>query len=449
MHLAFPPPIEVRARLQRLMKQLLRAETVLAVLVLVSLGLLLGGPRLLVTRLQIDPADGFETAVRSDQTAGGESFGEPEPTAPFEWRCHLLEGAAYPFCGYEILIDPARTGGLDLSNYHSLRVRLSYEGPTRTLRLFLRHFDSAYSRPDDPLSTKFNQIEFAAHAGEIDLQVSMRDFHVANWWMTAYEIAPQLGHPEFDNVVSIELQTGTVAALGEHRFKVHSIELVGQRISTERLYFGLVVAWLGLIVGWIVYRLVLLKQELSHRHRREVELLQINALLDARSRQLEEVARTDPLTGALNRHGLEEVIRAALSDGRGDNAPLSLILFDIDHFKRINDLHGHAAGDRVLSQMTRLVHANVRNSDRLARWGGEEFVLLCSHCDERQALGLAEKLRQLISDHCFEPALAVTASFGVATLRPGESLDQLFAAADAALYRAKRAGRDRVESEQP
>jgi GGDEF domain-containing protein len=96
-----------------------------------------------------------------------------------------------------------------------------------------------------------------------------------------------------------------------------------------------VLGWLSLIVGWIVHRLLGLKRELRLRRRREEELLQINALLDARGRQLETKAQTDPLTGALNRNGLEQGIREALSDRQG---PLSLILLDIDHFKRINDM---------------------------------------------------------------------------------------------------------------
>jgi diguanylate cyclase (GGDEF)-like protein len=151
------------------------------------------------------------------------------------------------------------------------------------------------------------------------------------------------------------------------------------------------------------------------------------------------------LTGALNRLGLEEGIRAALEDRRGTGAPLSLILLDLDHFKRINDLRGHAEGDRVLSALTRLVQNNTRETDRLARWGGEEFVLLCPNSGKHQALGLAEKLRELIAGHAFDVELPVTASFGVATLRADQTLEQLFADADAALYRAKHAGRNRVE----
>lgn len=422
------------------MKLLLRFESLLILLVLASLALLAVGPNLLRTRLLIQPGGGFDTAVRNDREIGGNSLVEPLADAGFSWRCELRSGTAYPFCGFEILLDPQRASGLDLSRYERLRLRLDYEGPARSLRLFLRNFDPRYSRAEDPLSTKFNQVEFSA--GEVELDVGLRDFYVANWWMSAYGIAPQLGHPQFDNVVSIELQTGTAPALGEHRFTLHAIEFEGQRIPTEQLYLGLVLGWLALIVGWIAHRLLGLKRELMLRRRREAELLQVNALLDARGRQLETRVQTDPLTGALNRNGLEQAIREALSDRAGR---LSLILLDIDHFKRINDSRGHSAGDRVLSALAQRVQERIRDSDRLARWGGEEFVLLCGGSDLRQAAGLAEKLRSLIESEPFESDLSVTASFGVASLQHGQTLDQLFNAADEALYRAKRGGRNRVE----
>jgi diguanylate cyclase (GGDEF)-like protein len=99
----------------------------------------------------------------------------------------------------------------------------------------------------------------------------------------------------------------------------------------------------------------------------------------------------------------------------------------------------------VLSALAQRVQERIRDSDRLARWGGEEFVLLCRGSDLRQAAGLAEKLRGLIEAEPFECDLTVTASFGVATLRPDQTLEQLFNAADEALYRAKRSGRNRVE----
>lgn len=428
-------------------KSLLRIEWLLITCLLLSIGLLIGGPSLLRTRIVLLPESGLETAVRTDEAAGGNSMGELDAQTPFAWRCELRDASPYPFCGVEILLDGERQAGLDLTRVERVRLHLDYEGPARSLRLFLRNFDARYSRVEDPLSTKFNQIEFSPSSLVDGLEVSLRDFYVANWWMSAYDIAPQLGHPQFDNVVSIELQTGTVPALGEHRFRLRSIELEGQRISSEQLYLGLVLAWLALIMGWVLHRLLELKRELSQRRQREAELLQVNAVLDARSRKLETRAQTDPLTGALNRRGLEQGIREALSESRSSEASLSLVLLDLDHFKRINDGHGHAMGDRVLSELSELVQRHIRDSDRLARWGGEEFVLLCRNCDARQALGLAEKLRELIEGHDFGAELKVTASFGVATLHPGQTLEQLFAAADAALYRAKHAGRNRVLAE--
>jgi len=118
---------------------------------------------------------------------------------------------------------------------------------------------------------------------------------------------------------------------------------------------------------------------------------------------------------------------------------------DIDHFKAVNDDFGHDAGDTVLRELTRLVMDNIRITDRLARWGGEEFIILSASSDINRARRVAERLRRKIEGHDF-PGLpwVVTGSFGVAQHKPGESVEQLLRRVDEALYRAKETGRNRV-----
>jgi diguanylate cyclase (GGDEF)-like protein len=123
---------------------------------------------------------------------------------------------------------------------------------------------------------------------------------------------------------------------------------------------------------------------------------------------------------------------------------LSLLLFDIDHFKTINDTHGHLAGDQVLVELTRRVRQHLRTGDLLARWGGEEFVVLLPHTRGEDALELAEKLRHLIAGEPFPAAGQVTSSFGVAEFRPHETSDLWLTRVDGALYAAKAGGRNRV-----
>ena len=117
---------------------------------------------------------------------------------------------------------------------------------------------------------------------------------------------------------------------------------------------------------------------------------------------------------------------------------------DIDHFKKINDEHGHTLGDNVLSTLSSIVKEHIRTNDIFARWGGEEFVLVCRDTRIEQASLIAEKTREIIANFSFAENIHVTASFGVATLNANETLEQLFNNADKALYEAKNQGRNKV-----
>ena len=166
--------------------------------------------------------------------------------------------------------------------------------------------------------------------------------------------------------------------------------------------------------------------------------------LQAANAELQRLATTDRLTGAWNRTHLEETLDAEMHRAERYRQPLSLLIFDIDHFKAINDTHGHLVGDEVLIELTRRIHAHLRTVDVLARWGGEEFVLLLPHCGTAEAQQVAEKLRALVADPPFPVAGQVTASFGLAQWQPQEPLDTWLKRADDALYAAKAAGRNRV-----
>src|SRR5690606_25292494 len=209
-------------------------------------------------------------------------------------------------------------------------------------------------------------------------------------------------------------------------------------------YLGIIIFWLIIILGYILYRSFQLSNQLKEQILRENELIEINHILDSRSRQLDIKSKTDHLTGVFNRQGLEDALQVALNERRENQNPLSLIMFDLDHFKLINDNHGHLVGDEVLTQVADLVQKHVRKNDVFARWGGEEFVLVCKDSTAKEAEFLAEKLRELISLHEFPHGLKVTASFGVADIKPEQTLDTLFRNADLALYRAKNGGRNRV-----
>lgn len=167
--------------------------------------------------------------------------------------------------------------------------------------------------------------------------------------------------------------------------------------------------------------------------------------LEERARSLDARATTDPLTGLYNRRKFDRSMATEILRAHRYGTPLSLILYDIDHFKTINDTGGHQAGDNVLIKLSRFVAARIRDSDVQARWGGEEFVILCPGSTGPMACQLAGNLRDAIRTLTFGSAGTVTCSFGVAQYVEGDTPESLLARADDALYRAKMNGRDRVE----
>ena len=168
--------------------------------------------------------------------------------------------------------------------------------------------------------------------------------------------------------------------------------------------------------------------------------------MEKKNQLLEGLAMHDELTGVYNRHSLERILCSEMERQDRYTEALSLIMMDIDHFKQVNDTWGHDAGDRVLSEMVRLIRESIRETDLLFRWGGEEFLILAPHTNLAGAAALAEKLRAEIADNPVDQVGKVTASFGAAERGFRESRDDWFRRVDGLLYQAKRHGRNRVES---
>jgi diguanylate cyclase (GGDEF)-like protein len=203
--------------------------------------------------------------------------------------------------------------------------------------------------------------------------------------------------------------------------------------------------FLGIVITLLVAIMTLLY--LLSRGRRIHDDLQL-----ARRLKLQELARdlgiqatTDPLTGLHNRLKLGPSLVGEIERVDRYNTPLSLVLFDIDHFKKINDTYGHVVGDQVLVQLSRFVPKLIRSMDLLARWGGEEFLILLPESDGPMALQVAEKLREAISNLAFDEVGSITCSFGVTQYATTETAAQFIARADGALYWAKADGRNRTK----
>ena len=162
--------------------------------------------------------------------------------------------------------------------------------------------------------------------------------------------------------------------------------------------------------------------------------------------ELDQLARTDELTGARNRRRFEETVETEMDRLRRYGQRLSLMILDVDHFKKINDLYGHSIGDQVLIDLSNTIRSSLRVSDSLTRWGGEEFIILCPNTTAETVSKLAERLRKEVSSIEFQKVGNITLSFGVAECGAEETWEQWLHRADEALYLAKSGGRDRVKT---
>ena len=165
------------------------------------------------------------------------------------------------------------------------------------------------------------------------------------------------------------------------------------------------------------------------------------------NKRIEELAELDELTGSFNRRTIMRMLDDEIDRAHHDKKPCSIVLIDLDWFKRINDTHGHPTGDEVLRTFAITVFANIRGIDKFGRYGGEEFLLTLPDMTDDGAARLADRLRAIIADldwSAFSPGMRVTISAGVATLKPNETADTFLARADSALYAAKARGRNRI-----
>jgi len=168
--------------------------------------------------------------------------------------------------------------------------------------------------------------------------------------------------------------------------------------------------------------------------------------LKKHNRELEILSTTDTLTGIYNRLKLDDVMLYEKNLFDRFNRPLSIILLDIDDFKKVNDKYGHKVGDEVLQDIAKIILKSKRKTDILGRWGGEEFLVICHETDLQGASELAEKFRKAVYSYSFSNAQKLSASFGVAEFENAESIEKVFIKADTGLYMAKKSGKNRVES---
>jgi diguanylate cyclase (GGDEF)-like protein len=389
------------------------------------------------------PAENLYYFVYADDMFGGASYAERVDPYAIHLRCMLLptDTDLEPFCGFHVYLDRTKNPpAVDLSGYNKVYVDLEYSGNNRKLRVYIRDFEQGYSDPKDPIETaKYMSTYVLAESDLNNLVIDMREFTVADWWVNNHDVPREHALPGLENVVAFGVDVAYPAALGEHELKLNKVTFVGDWVSTENWYLGILLCW---IAGFFIAGIVKLYE---FRHLVAAEKAKL-ARLEKEKEKYQELSMVDQLTGLLNRHGLSSFFENEISRG---NRPASLLLIDIDHFKTVNDTYGHSVGDIILRRIAEVISDHSRQLDKAGRWGGEEFLMLLPQTTLIDAVKLAERLRISIMtlEHPEAAQRPVTVSIGVAEVREDEAFSAAFDRADAALYKAKDEGRNRVVRE--
>jgi diguanylate cyclase (GGDEF)-like protein len=355
----------------------------------------------------------------------------------------LREGYAYPYVGIKIYLGDGKSQGLDLSNYDSLFVWLKPRNEG-SVRLYMRGYDKALYRKNDETSLKFNEIEFTPTKEPYPAVFVPQEFRVAGWWVSQNEINVHKARVDLSNIPLIEIQTGTNAPLGYGGMEINKLRFKGKKISQVDLVTTLVALWFVTFLIILIIRFFDYSRERAINRKKQEELKKNLRALEIEKIEYEKSSKEDPLTGCLNRAGFSGVLLREQEKLNRTGGPVSFMIFDIDHFKEVNDTYGHLVGDEVLVNLAKLVQGMIRNTDSLVRWGGEEFVILSDDTSIQNAAFLAEKLRKAIESTTLITQQQVTCSFGVTEMVPGEDPKSFIARADKALYTSKEGGRNRV-----
>jgi diguanylate cyclase (GGDEF)-like protein len=356
--------------------------------------------------------------------------------ARFQFACKFAKDIPGQSCSFTYLLYSTNANqGIDLSRYRTLNLALRYAGDARYVRVAVRSFDPRFSRLEDANSSKFNSVNLRPKDLAQPVPISLNEFSVPEWWVGQYDLPRDFAQPDLSNATAISIDLPGDLAGTHHAIQIDKIEFAGDWVSAEYWYLGILSVWMTLAATYGVSQWLLLR----HRHREQRK--QIHDLEHEKDKY-QKLSTLDALTKILNRHGIEQFVQSL----RATSGPASVIVIDLDHFKRINDQRGHYVGDRVLQTVGEILRTQTRNTDGLGRWGGEEFVLVCPGASLAKAADLAEKLRHKIMETNFIPEdpLRMTASFGVAVSHADQSFEDAFRQADQALYLAKSRGRNCV-----
>lgn len=394
----------------------------------------------------IDQSTVLEHLVLSDGDHGGNS------SASFHWykgngilNCEIGDQYEWPYCEVSFLVRP-ESNPIDLSAFNFARIKIHSKGAgPQNIKIYLRNHNPEYSSKEKDNSLKLNQIQYDVNKEEPILDIPLNTFVVPAWWLNAMGLSSLQAAQEIDRTQYIEVATGDFRQAGSHTLTIESIEFHGKWLSYSQLVSGLLFSWLAYALLLLISSSINIQRRMASERNAKEALLDINQALSLEKLELQEQAQRDHLTGVYNRFGLRKHLLEVAENQTEDKVPFSLILIDIDHFKAINDQHGHDVGDDVLQKFCQFLSSSTREKDIFGRWGGEEFILLCPESRLEQGHQLAENLRLKLVSATWPHDIELTSSFGVAEIRDDEPISSLLKRADTALYRAKNSGRNRVE----
>jgi diguanylate cyclase (GGDEF)-like protein len=365
------------------------------------------------------------------------------------WKCNYPEnfqGNYFP-CGWTIDVSNSGVKGLDLSVYEDMIIKLNYSGNANKVRIAIRNFNPDYSSTSDANSTKFNAIQLHTKELNKEIRVNLSAFAAADWWLTQYNIPLSEAAPEVTNAMVITVDFGEPEKSGTHTFSIDKLEFRGAWVKVEDWYLAIISVWMLGIFIFAIRRLIQLSAQTQHDTKVISQLSNSNEELKEETSKFRRLSTVDPLTQLYNRFGIDQIIASLAGKGylEAPTTPkYSLLVVDIDHFKRINDERGHDAGDVVLQHVAKIIQTHLRAGDYVGRWGGEEFIVIMPAASKKTAMAMAEMVREAISSAELDPdkPMSVSASFGVCERQPEEDFASCFKRADDALYRAKEQGRN-------
>ncbi|WP_232313400.1 GGDEF domain-containing protein [Enterovibrio coralii] len=394
----------------------------------------------------ISPSD-YDFRYIDDTPRGGDTLGTVSSAKDGKGavlQCTLGEGYKWPFCEIAISLTKKIQNGIDLSNYHSMVIEASYKAPApdQRLRVYLRNYNEEYSNTEDPVSLKFNGIEYGPSETMGEFVLPLNSFQVLSWWISDLNVPLKNAGPELNNISLIEIATGSAPVIGDHTLTIKSIRFEGLMVTEAQLFRTLTFMWMTVVMIILGLKYWQSRVTYAKERRRADKLKKINSSLRQQSETLSVLATTDALTGLRNRTEIYPVLHKHLKASKKQHC--SALCIDLDHFKAVNDTYGHDMGDRLLVDTAQILRDATSTSDIVVRWGGEEFVVFCPTRNLAQATFLAEKIRYAFENYSWSHGESMTCSVGVASTS-NSNVAALIADADDALYQAKQAGRNRVE----